>query len=342
MNSRILTILTLLCLPLADVSALEVGDKAPALKIDTWISGPACDPSKPDGKTIYIVEFWATWCPPCKQTIPFLNRLYDRLRETNVVLVSVTYEDEALVRSFVQRMDMKYRVAIDPSRQSTASYMGENRGIPYAFVVDKDGIVLWKGHPLAGLDRVIDQVLAGSFDPKMAARKEKIEEQLQKTLASRDYEKALALTDELIAIDDKVIDYYQLKISLLTETGKSQGIKPIYKIMLSVFSDSAEDLNALAWQACTVPLELRDLTVAQDAIHKAVGLSNRKDASILNTLARLQYALGLLDSAITAQKEALGLSRDAQEKEAFEETLRYYQTAIELRREEMKAHKGSK
>ena len=112
--------------------------------------------------------------------------------------------------------------------------------------------------------------------------------------------------------------------------------------MLSAFSDSADDLNVLAWQTCTAPLELRDLTIARDAVHKAVELSNRKDASILNTLARVQYALGLLDSAITAQKEALELGRDAQEKAAFEGTLKYYQTALELRRQEMKSRKGAK
>ena len=92
-------------------------------------------------------------------------------------------------------------------------------------------------------------------------------------------------------------------------------------------------LNALAWQACTSPLEIRDLATAREAIDKAVELLGRKEAAILNTLARVDYALGLLESAIAVQAEAVSLSQDDEEKKAFQETLAYYKNALALSRE---------
>ena len=331
------------CLPFSTGLAIEVGDKAPPLRAETWINGAAVDPAQPDGKTLYIVESWATWCPQCQQAIPLLNKLHDQLAQSNVVVIGMTYEPEAMVRSYAERMGMKFRIALDPSRQVIGSYMGNNNGIPLVFVIGTNGLVLWKGHPLGGLAGAVKKIQNGSFNPEDAVKQEKIEGQLQKLLGSRDYERALRLVDDLIAIDDQMANYYQLKISLLAETGKPDQIKPVYRAMLSAFSDSAEDLNALAWQASTAPLEIRDLPTACEATHKAVELSGRKDYTILNTLARVNYALGLLESAIDVQQEALGLCRDDGQRKAFEETLNYYKNALELSRKEMnKANKEEK
>ena len=59
---------------------------------------------------------------------------------------------------------MNYAVACDDNRQTFAAYMQayQHNGIPTAFIVDKNGKVVWDGHPMAGLDQAIETVLAGS------------------------------------------------------------------------------------------------------------------------------------------------------------------------------------
>jgi thiol-disulfide isomerase/thioredoxin len=72
--------------------AIEPGGKAPDFTADVWINGTAANPAKPDGKTTYVLEFWATWCPPCKRSIPELNRLFQEYKDQNVVVIGVTSE----------------------------------------------------------------------------------------------------------------------------------------------------------------------------------------------------------------------------------------------------------
>src|SRR5207237_651391 len=118
-----------------------------------------------DGK-IYVVEFWATWCPPCRASIPHLSELNKRFKDKGVVFIGVTDEEPTKVKPFVQNMGekMNYTVAIDDSKQTGAAYAWGIRGIPSAFVIDRKGKAVWYGHPLIGLEQVIDQVLAGKSD----------------------------------------------------------------------------------------------------------------------------------------------------------------------------------
>ena len=155
--------LMFVCMLLGTAAAfgLEIGDKAPPLKVKKWIVGRPVTPNKPDGKTVYVVEFWATWCPPCRRSIPHLNKLHERYKDKGLVIVGITAESEKKVKPFAKRMKMKYNVGIDANRATGSVYMKGVRGIPHAFVIGKDGKVAWSGHPMAGMDRVIAQLLAG-------------------------------------------------------------------------------------------------------------------------------------------------------------------------------------
>jgi len=63
------------------VMALDVGDKAPPLSIIKWVKGKPVSFPKDFGKKLYLVEFWATWCPPCKVSVPLLSRLQNKHRK---------------------------------------------------------------------------------------------------------------------------------------------------------------------------------------------------------------------------------------------------------------------
>lgn len=160
---------------------LGVGDPAPPLAVKEWVKGTAVQQFE-EGR-VYVVEFWATWCGPCRASIPHLTSLQKKHRDLTVIGVSVWESDFSNVRPFVDKQgeNMAYTVAIDdvppPPKDASAGQrrswaVNEGRmsrmwmkaagrtGIPTAFVVGKDGRIGWIGHPLRGLDEAVEQALA--------------------------------------------------------------------------------------------------------------------------------------------------------------------------------------
>jgi len=323
----------------ATCQGIDLGDKAPDLTADTWINGSAINPAKPDGKTVYVVEFWATWCPPCKRSIPELNSLSEQYKDRNVVVIGVTSEAEETVRPFVEKMAMKYIVAIDTNRLFSETYMDGVQGIPHAFIVDTNGIVVWSGHPSAGLADSLTEVLAGTYNMETAQASQGENDELQKLLMAGDFDKALDTLDKLLAKDRRNAEYYDLKIGLLAQAGKLEKAKSLYREMFEVFADSAEDLNTLSWMAATSPFEMCDLEIAWKAAMRATELSKRDNSAILDTLARVYYAVGLLDLAVKTQNEAIEKSTGDEDEESLRGTLDYYTSAAALRDQIEKAEK---
>jgi len=104
------------------------------------------------GTHVYIFEFWATWCPPCRKSIPHLTELQKKYKENNVVFVGITNEDESTVRPFVEGMESKmdYRTVLDTNGSASSTFMQAYgiQGIPHAFIIGKDGKISWHGHPM--------------------------------------------------------------------------------------------------------------------------------------------------------------------------------------------------
>ena len=147
---------------------LKVGDPAPALAQGKYVQGePLAAFEK--GK-VYVVEFWATWCGPCRRVIPHINALQAKHKSRGLVVIgqNVWQRGENVekdVTDFVKQMgaDMGYRVALDRDGAMAETWMraAGRGGIPCAFVVDKDGKVAWIGHPMSGLDEAVEKLLPG-------------------------------------------------------------------------------------------------------------------------------------------------------------------------------------
>jgi len=88
------------------------------------------------GKVV-LVNFWATWCPPCRKEMPDLGALYSRFREKGFVVLAISDEEAAKVAAFVKEHDVKYTVLLDPGSKVSTLFGAE--GIPKSYVYDRDG-----------------------------------------------------------------------------------------------------------------------------------------------------------------------------------------------------------
>jgi thiol-disulfide isomerase/thioredoxin len=152
---------------------LRIGSSAPAFQVSRTLKGK---PHKALQKgQLYVVEFWATWCGPCRMSIPHLTELATK-HAGKVTFIGVDVWERPktgenlnqLVDAFVKEMGPKmgYDVAQDTEEGHMAKAWlkaAEAPGIPMAFVVDAQGRIAWMGHPME-LDPVLENLLAGKHD----------------------------------------------------------------------------------------------------------------------------------------------------------------------------------
>ena len=107
-----------------------------------------------DGKTqrlsdykgnVVLVNFWATWCPPCRREMPSMERLYQKLKgEPFMVLAPDQYESFDLVFSFTGQLDPAPTFPILLDEKSTSSKAWKVKGLPTSFIVDKQGRIAYR------------------------------------------------------------------------------------------------------------------------------------------------------------------------------------------------------
>ena len=151
----------------AEPQPLSVGDPAPKLAVKSFVKGEPVSEFEP-GKN-YVVEFWATWCGPCRTSIPHLTELQKKNADVTFIGVSVWERDQAKVKPFVDEMGdkMAYRVAVDAVGEKENGSEGAmaktwmtaagQDGIPTAFIINKEGKIAWIGHPMS-MDKPLEKI----------------------------------------------------------------------------------------------------------------------------------------------------------------------------------------
>ena len=276
----------------------KLGDPAAPLVIKDWVKGKPVDVK--DGKSIYVVEFWATWCGPCKQSIPHLTELQTKFKD-KVVFVGISDEVVGTVKPFVEKMgkQMDYVVACDDERKSNAAYMqayGQG-GIPTAFVVDRQGNLAWFGHPMDQLEEILNQVLAGKYDINAASK--------------RDEERAL-----------------QSEFQGLSAKG-DQGARELGRKLMERAGEDVTALTQFAFNvAANIQNQNRDFSLANEALDKAEKLAGGKDSRVLGVRSIVRFESGKEEEGLALAKEAVTLAKDDAEKKKYE----YYLRVMETRR----------
>lgn len=325
---RLIPIALLALGTLAHADTLKVGDAPPALKVAKWVKGKPVE--KFDAAKTYVVEFWATWCGPCLESIPHITELAKKHKDIAFTGVSVwenqkgdtSTDYQAKVVKFVKDMGAKmdYNVAYDDPNGTMAKTWMEaagQDGIPASFVIH-GGKVAWIGHP-SQLDGVLDKIRAGTFDPKKeAAEREAAEAESRKLQAAvqpvfkaageGDIKKAVEELDKVLAENPKWEPMLAaFKLDLLKN--KDEGEFHAYgkKLAEGMYKDDAMMLNQIAWSIVDDASNLKtpDVNLAITIASRASELTKHENAMILDTLAYAYFKGGKIDDAIKTQEKAI-------------------------------------
>ncbi len=287
----------------------RLGDPAPPILVNEMIKGAPVDLAAGKGKQIFIVEFWATWCPPCRETIPHLTKLQKKFRDKGVTIIGISDESAEDVKPFVRKMGraMDYAVAVDPDHRTYATYMDAyaRENIPTAFLVDKEGRVVWVGFPLEGMDEALEKIIAGTYD--LAA--------VQKEVADQE-----ARQQRLMQLNLTFGKYLQLADTDDKQNAAAESVK-----LLEIAGSDAEMLSNIAWTLLTSSsIKHRDFPLALRVATLGMKASDGKNLSVLDTYARALFESGQVDEAIQQQKKAISLTSDRKIKSALESSLKAY------------------
>lgn len=92
------------------------------------------------GKIVFL-NFWATWCPPCRMEMPSMERLYGQFKDTDLTILAVSVgEDAATVNDFLFRTPYSFPMALNPDGKLGTLYAA--RGIPTSYILNRDGSIL--------------------------------------------------------------------------------------------------------------------------------------------------------------------------------------------------------
>jgi peroxiredoxin len=117
----------------------SVGDEFPAFSLSD-LNGKFIDSNGYSSKAM-LVNFWATWCPPCSKEMADLERLHRALSPKGLRLLAISVDDDAnLVREFVRRQDLSFQILLDPGQRWLRTAL-KIAGFPTSFMVDARHII---------------------------------------------------------------------------------------------------------------------------------------------------------------------------------------------------------
>lgn len=318
---------------------LTLGSKAPKLEVQKFIKGE--DVEKFEKGKIYVVELWATWCGPCRETIPHLTELQKKHEEVTFIGVAVLEEDPKAVGEFVDEMGKKmdYRVTLDLVPEGGEASEGkvvknwmepaDLQGIPAAFIINGESKIAWIGHP-AEMEEPLAQIVEGKWDLAAEAKKisdakallkkiEALQVQLRKlyikfTEDSQPDELLTALDQAAKDLPNQAIQFQLARFQVLSQV-KDRAEDAIATADDLLKSDAGEEWQLLEHLARIIVDPDRDskadsklVKLALKLAVKADDLTDKENPGVAHTLAKAYFDNGDFAKAVSTQERVVELA----------------------------------
>ncbi|MFI5455268.1 MAG: redoxin domain-containing protein [Isosphaerales bacterium] len=322
-----------IAIPRAGAQTLGVGDPAPKLEVKSFVKGEPVTAFE-RGKT-YVVEFWATWCGPCRTSIPHLTELQKKHPEVTFIGVSISEQDQDLVKPFVEKMGdkMAYRVALDLVDKDKNSHGVMSKswmtaagqgGIPTAFIVSGVGKIYWIGHPMQ-MDEPLEKIASGSWDLKTAveehrketekqAKIQKLENALDAAIKSGQPKDVVTSIDKILELRPDLESVHgPMKLTAYIKLGDEDKALGLARRLSAALSKSAQGLNGVAWAIVDPEAGIKPgsklLQFAVETAQRADKLAEEKDPAIADTLGKAYFDSGDVPKAVETQERAVRLAK---------------------------------
>ena len=122
-----------------NVNAVEVGQAAPLFSLPSLRQDQTVSLGQFNGKVVYV-DFWASWCAPCRTSFPLLNKLQQKLKDQGFEVVAINLdEDQANAEKFLKDFPVTFTLLHDGKGEWADKYVVES--MPTSFIVDRQGVI---------------------------------------------------------------------------------------------------------------------------------------------------------------------------------------------------------